>query len=60
MVEAIAAIVALLAAILPPLVARWADASKQDRIDDLALQHHSVDELHLGTDRVRQQAPPSV
>jgi hypothetical protein len=58
--EILAAIVALLAAILPPIIAAWVRNNAKERIQQDALTRHSIDELHHGTDRVRQPPPPAL
>lgn len=55
--EIIAAILALLAAIVPPLVGHLTVKAKERRIDNEALTRRSLDELDLGVDRLRDQSP---
>lgn len=55
--EIVAAILALLAAIVPPLVGHLTVKAKERRIDNEALTRRSLDELDLGVDRLRDQPP---
>jgi len=55
--EIVAAILALLAAIVPPLVGHLTIKAKERRIDNEALTRRSIDELDLGVDRLRDQSP---
>jgi hypothetical protein len=57
MMEILAALLALLAAILPPLVAAWIRHSTVKRTEHDALTQLSLTELHAGTDQLRQQHP---
>jgi len=58
MLEGLAALLALLSAILPPLVAHFTFKSKERRIDNEALTRRSLDELDLGIDRMQHNQPP--
>lgn len=55
--EIIAAILALLAAIVPPLVGHLTVKAKERRIENEALTRRSIDELDLGVDRLRDKSP---
>lgn len=46
-------VLAILAALIPVLIRNW--SAKQETHEDLT--RHSLDELHIGTDRVRQEPP---
>jgi len=58
MLEGVAAMLALLSAILPPLIAHFTMKSKERRIDNEALTRRSLDELDIGDDRLRNDQPP--
>lgn len=58
MLEGLAALLALLSAILPPLVAHFTFKSKERRIDNEALTRRSLDELDIGVHRLRNDQPP--
>jgi hypothetical protein len=58
MLEILGAILALLAAILPPLIAHFVRVSAEKKIEVDSLERRSIDELHIGADRLQQ--PPSV
>ena len=55
--EIIAAVLALLAAIVPPLVGHLTVKAKERRIDNEAITRRSIDELDLGVDQLRDQSP---
>ena len=55
--EIIAAVLALLAAIVPPLVGHLTVKAKERRIDNEAITRRSLDELDLGVDQLRDQSP---
>jgi hypothetical protein len=51
--EILAAVFAILAAILPPIVGHFTVKAKERRIDNEALTRRSLDELDIGVDRLQ-------
>lgn len=51
--EIVAAVFALLAAILPPLIGHLTVKAKERRIDNEALTRRSLDELDIGINRLQ-------
>lgn len=51
--ELISLILALLSAILPPIVGHYTVKAKERRIDNEALTRRSLDELDIGVERMR-------
>lgn len=56
--EIIAAVLAILSAVLPPIVAHFTVKAKERRVDNEALTRRSLDELDIGVDRVWNDQPP--
>lgn len=55
--ELISLILALLSAILPPIIGHYTVKAKERRIDNEALTRRSLDELDAGVDRLRNNQP---
>lgn len=55
--EIISLILALLSAILPPIIGHYTVKAKERRIDNEALTRRSLDELDAGVDRLRNNQP---
>lgn len=51
--EILAAILAILSAVVPPLVGHFVTKSKERRIDNEALTRRSLDELDIGVNRLQ-------
>jgi len=51
--EIIAAVLAILSAVLPPIVAHFTIRAKERWIDNEALTRRSLDELDIGVDRLQ-------
>ena len=58
MLEILGAILAILAAVLPPLVAHFVRVAAEKKVETDALTRRSLDQLHRVDDRVRQSTPP--
>lgn len=56
--EILSLILALLSAILPPIIGHYTVKAKERRIDNEALTRRSLDELDIGVERVRNDQPP--
>lgn len=56
--EILSLILALLSAILPPIIGHYTVKAKERRIDNEALTRRSLDELDIGVDRLRNDQPP--
>ena len=56
--ELLSLILALLSAILPPIIGHYTVKAKERRIDNEALTRRSLDELDIGVDRLRHNQPP--
>lgn len=52
--EIFAAILSILSAVLPPIVAALAQRAKERKTDNEALTRRSLDELDIGVERLRQ------
>jgi hypothetical protein len=55
--EIISLILALLSAILPPIIGHYTVKAKERRIHNEALTRRSLDELDAGVDRLRNDQP---
>lgn len=55
--EILSLILALLSAILPPIIGHYTVKAKERRIDNEALTRRSLDELDAGVDRLRNDQP---
>jgi len=56
--EILAAVLAILSAILPPLVGHFAVKAKERKQDNEALTRRSLDELDIGVSELRNHQPP--
>lgn len=56
--EILAAVLAILSAILPPLVGHFTVKAKERKQDNEALTRRSLDELDAGVNQLRNDKPP--